>query len=284
MNCSLITSAYKSATFLNAYFKTIFAQTILPSEIIIIDDTGNPENFNEIINQKKKIYNYNNIFFFKNEKNLGPARSLNIALSKCNYDLIFRLDIDDRWTKNHIQKMLDLHKINPGNIIYAESVKFKNIINYIKCDKLLINENHLIHSSWLINRNLLKNFRYKGTFKIFDEDYFTLLFLLKKGFSVFIDYDYKKKTTFHNKNINSLGHSKILNQKYIVLRKKLSKQLFLHYSHKKNFLNNKYNSLFFILFEFGILNFLVFLFWTNDYIKVRYLKNYYLNKINNKLK
>jgi len=73
MNCSLITSIYRAGPYLQSYFKTVFAQTILPTEIIIVDDGSNPENLNEIIYQVKKKYNYNNIFIFKNEKNLPNA-------------------------------------------------------------------------------------------------------------------------------------------------------------------------------------------------------------------
>ena len=79
-NFSVLTSIYKSEPYLKTYFKTIFSQKILPSEIVLVDDTKNPKNIDQIINDQKQINNFNNIKLIKNINNLGPARSLNRGL------------------------------------------------------------------------------------------------------------------------------------------------------------------------------------------------------------
>ena len=105
MKISILTSLHKSNMHLDNYFNTIFNQTILPDEIILIDDTKNHSNFNQIIENKKFFYKFNNIFVIKNNINLGPKESLNKGIKFCNYKLIFRLDVDDLWHPKHISKI-----------------------------------------------------------------------------------------------------------------------------------------------------------------------------------
>ena len=50
---SILTSIYKSEPHLESYFRTIFLQKLLPSEIVLIDDTKNPKHIDKIINEKK---------------------------------------------------------------------------------------------------------------------------------------------------------------------------------------------------------------------------------------
>ena len=177
MKYSILTSIYKSQPFLNSYFETIFNQNVKPNEIILIDDTKNPENLVEILNNKKTKYGFNNIFIIHNKQNMGPAASLNKGLLKCSNNLIFRLDVDDQWLPNHTQKMLEFYNKDKNYLIYANSLKKINFLTNLKCDSFFINENHLIHSSWLINRNICKDFKYHMiTPAVALEDYFTLLY------------------------------------------------------------------------------------------------------------
>ena len=95
-NFSILTALYKSNSFLDNYFKTIFNQIILPNEIILIDD-GNNYNLDEIIYNKKKQYNFRNIILIKNKNNIGLGPSLNKGLKISSNNLVFRLDVDDEW-------------------------------------------------------------------------------------------------------------------------------------------------------------------------------------------
>ena len=86
---SILTSIYKSKKFLKGYFKTISIQKYKPDEIILIDDTNNQKDLENIILKFKKKYKFNKIVLLKNKKNLGPAKSLNKGLKKIKNKLIF---------------------------------------------------------------------------------------------------------------------------------------------------------------------------------------------------
>jgi len=262
---SILTSIYKSEPHLESYFRTIFSQKLLPSEIILIDDTKNPQNIDEIIDEKKKLYNFRNIKIFKNQNNIGPARSLNKGLKNCNYDLIFRLDVDDEWKVNHTSKMIKLYKRNKNCLIYANSIRTQNLLTKIKCDKYFINENHLIHSSWLINRNIKKNFKYRMEVpSIALEDYFSILYYRSKGYQICFTDD---KTTYYKYTQDSHGRLNLKNKKYMIVRKLISKHFFKFHLKSKTYTKK----IKFILFDYGIIKLLVYLFWIQDYLYIKRL-------------
>ena len=263
-NFTILTGLYNSNIFLDSYFKTIFNQIILPNEIILIDD-GNNYNLDEIIYNKKKQYDFKNIILIKNINNIGLGPSLNLGLKITSNKLVFRLDADDLWLKNHTQKMLNSYSQNKNNVIYAESLKYNNLRNIIKCDNFLINENSTIHSSWLINKNVCPDFRYHVTNpKIALEDYFTLFWYKYHGYEINISY--QQITTIYKDTPNSLGKKYANNVHYLKNRKKLSKFFFNHELKKRNL----FAKLYLILFEMNLIRIIVYLFWVQDIIKTKY--------------
>jgi glycosyltransferase involved in cell wall biosynthesis len=253
-NFSVVTSLYNSDLFLENYFRTVFNQKLIPDEVILIDDTLNSENLCKIINSKKKYYNFNKIFLIKNKKNLGHAISLNKGISLSKNNLIFRLDVDDLWQSNHTLEMLRKYKENPNYLIYANSIKNRSFLTKVKCDDYLINENHLIHSSWLINRNICKTFRYhmlKPSLGL--EDYFTLLYYSKKYKFYF---DYTNTAIYTNFNINSHGRTSRKKKNYLRIRNKISRIFFYLQIKDKNL----FQRIYFVIVKFNFLRFIIFLF------------------------
>jgi glycosyltransferase involved in cell wall biosynthesis len=266
MKTSILTPLHKSNEYLDDYFNTIFNQTILPDEIILIDDTKNHPNLNQIIENKKLFYKFNNILLIKNNINLGPTESLNKGIKFCNYKLIFRLDVDDLWHPKHICKMLSYYRINKKYLIYANSLSSSNFINKIISDDYLINGNHFVHSSWLINRNVCRGFKYFVNYKFEPEDYATLKYYIKKNYNFF----FTNELTAFYKN-NSKSYSKI-SQKNIFYEKnlkKISKELFFFYYKIYKVNNLQFSFIKFIFFKLGFAKFLVFIFISLDIIKLR---------------
>lgn len=261
---TILTSLYNSDTFLNNYFKTIFDQLLLPEEIILIDDTKNPHNLEKIIEEQKTKNRFKNIILLKNPKNLGPTSSLNKGLLKCSNSLIFRLDVDDLWLPNHTMQTLEYYERDSSYLIYANSLKQKNFFTTMKCDEYFINENHLIHSSWLINKNICKNFKYRmNRPSVALEDYFTMLYYKWHNFKFFFS---NNITTIYTENISSHGRKFLYNQRYIHIRKKISILFLTYYLKNKNFLQ-KIN---FILFQYNLFKFIILIIWILDYLKIRY--------------
>ncbi len=272
---TIISSLFDSGKFIDKYFENIFSQNIPPDEIILVDDGNNPSNLNEILQKKKIFYNFKKIILITNSKNIGLGLSLNKAINLSKNNLIFRLDPDDDWLKNHTFKMLNYFKNNNNFIIYAESLKKKSLLNYIKCDDFLINENSTIHSSWLINKNACPEFKYHITNpKIALEDYFTLFWCTYNNHKIFIAYD--ELTTIYNDTPNSLGKRYSTNSAYIKNRKKVS-LFFLHNELKKR---NFFSKIYFMLFDFGLIRYLILILWILDLLKIKfffyYLKNFFI--------
>jgi glycosyltransferase involved in cell wall biosynthesis len=263
---SIITSLYNSKKYINDYFDTVFSQEVLADEIILIDDTNNQENLEKVIKEKIIFYKFKNIKLIKNKINLGPAISYNKALILSSNKLIFRLDVDDFWKPNHTKVMLDNYNKDNSYLIYAVSLKKKNFLTNLKCDKFLINENHFIHSSWLINKNICKTFRYHMLFpSVALEDYFTLLYYKYKKFNFFHTY---QQSVVYKVAKGSHGDKYKKNKKYLRIRKIISILFLKIYLDEQKSFFNKIN---FLIFKFGIIKFLVLQFWILDKIFLRRL-------------
>lgn len=233
MRYSLLTASNSNnLNYYNRYVLSINLQNPLPSELIFVDDGIKQKNIFFFIRHKlkKKI----KLIYIKNSYNKGITKSLNIGLNKCNYYLIFRLDIDDTWKPNHAKTMLNEFKLNKKFLIYANKSKhFNSGIN----DKNLILDNPTIHSSWVINLHTIKkkNFRYLNKRP---EDYATLSHYYRKGL------DYKciqKKTVNHYNIINSFSKNYFANKDIKNIKKE----------NLKNYL--KKNSYIKLFFDLGIL-------------------------------
>ena len=214
---TILTSIYNSKKFLSSYFKTISIQKYMPDEIVLIDDTKNPKDLKNILLKYQKKYKFKKIILIKNKKNLGPAKSYNKGLKKIKNKLIFRLDVDDKWKKNHVSYLLGLHEKYKNVLIYSNSVKYDSIKNRLKCDDYFINENQSIHSSWLINKEEYKDFEYKLENPILAlEDYATITYYLKKNFKIFLTN--KKSVIYNFANPNS--HGKNYKKNLLFIKKK----------------------------------------------------------------
>lgn len=243
---SIITSIYNGDKFINKYFNQVYNQKLKPCEIVIVDDGKN-----KLLENTKKKYKKKNpkikVIIIKNKKNLGSAISLNKAIKTAKTKILFRLDVDDTWHINHTQTYINIINKNPSFGLYSHRIDL-NFLQKITNDKYLVNRNTLIHSSWVLNLNILHSFKYVGKKKEC-EDYLTLTKYILSGIKI---YNVKRKTVKYNQ-IN-YGHGK--RNFYIVnfARKKCSIKLF-------NFYKSKSSSLIsFIFFKFGFIPFLYFLY------------------------
>ena len=83
-------------------------------------------------------------------------------MEKVETNLIFRIDDDDLYFKDHAETYLKEFNKNNNYLIYSQEIKKFNYLNLIK-DDFLIFDNLSIHSSWMINLNINKQFRYIET-------------------------------------------------------------------------------------------------------------------------
>lgn len=100
---SVVIPTYNSDCTIERAVKSVANQTLLPKEVIIIDDCSTSPKMHTILNNIQNDYNnyfYIKVFYLKN--NSGPATARNIGIDNASCEYIAFLDSDDIW---HPQKI-----------------------------------------------------------------------------------------------------------------------------------------------------------------------------------
>ena len=111
---SVLMSVYfkENPNYLDLSLKSILIdQTILPTEVILIEDGKLTDELDNIIlKYKNKFPKILKIYPFKNNQGLGKA--LEIGLKKCKYNIVMRMDTDDIAVKNRFELQLNYMKLH----------------------------------------------------------------------------------------------------------------------------------------------------------------------------
>jgi len=96
---SVVIPAYRCATSIAAVIESLFSQTILPLEIIIVNDCS-PDNLCEILEPYKE-----RIVLIQNEQNLGLSKTYNRGLERARGEFILTLHSDCILGTDYIEKL-----------------------------------------------------------------------------------------------------------------------------------------------------------------------------------
>lgn len=102
-------SVYNGLPYLKEAVDSVLHQTYKNFEFIIVDDASKDKTW-----QYLKSLNDKRIKLIKNPKNLGLARSLNIALSKAKGEFIARMDADDISLSQRLEIQMSFMSKNPS--------------------------------------------------------------------------------------------------------------------------------------------------------------------------
>ncbi len=94
-------ATYNGVKYLQEQLDSFATQTILPDELVVVDDCST-DNTIAILNNFKDKAPFKTIII-KNDKNLGSTKSFEKAATKATGDLIFFSDQDDFWKPNKIE-------------------------------------------------------------------------------------------------------------------------------------------------------------------------------------
>lgn len=115
-------------------------QTLIPDEIIIIQDGAISFNLDLFLLKYKKL----NFLIVKNKINLGLPLSLNKGLKKCNNEIVFRIDSDDICLPNRFELQLQRFLKNENLVVLG-------------CNAMLIDNNSVrINSERIMPQGNLK--------------------------------------------------------------------------------------------------------------------------------
>jgi len=107
---SIITVTYNREAYIREAIDSVLAQTFRDWEMIIVDDAST-DNTEQIV--KTYIDGESRIKYYRNEKNLGIAKTRNRGLKLASGQYIAPLDSDDVWLDiNKLQKQVEFLDIN----------------------------------------------------------------------------------------------------------------------------------------------------------------------------
>ncbi len=105
MTVSAIITVCNDAAYLKQALTSIFNQTLLPQEVIVVDD-GSADNSAEIICREQATNKPTINCFYK--ENGGPASARNYGAREAKGQFIAFLDVDDAWLPDNLEKKLSL--------------------------------------------------------------------------------------------------------------------------------------------------------------------------------
>lgn len=118
---SVVIPAYNNGAFILEAINTVLAQTVQPTEIIVVDD-GSTDNTEEVV---RSIVDSRLQYHHQQNSGVSTARNLGIELATGTY--ISFLDADDRWRPNTLQVQLQLLESSPDLICcFGNFVRFQN--------------------------------------------------------------------------------------------------------------------------------------------------------------
>lgn len=129
---TVIVPTYNSGRFIDETIESILRQTVMPQEIIIIDD-GSKDHTEQVV---REYMRYEPRIHYYYQQNAGVAAARNVALNVAQSDFVTFLDADDRWRPQFIQTLLEFLLANPSAVCgFGNFVRFDNISGKILGDQ-----------------------------------------------------------------------------------------------------------------------------------------------------
>lgn len=135
MNFSVLLSVYykENPLFLEQSLESVFSQTLLPKEVVLVKDGPLTSELNQVIVKFQKQYPCLKIIELNENKGLGYA--LNEGLKYCSYDWVARMDTDDICYSNRFEEQFSLIQEYPqvsfvGSLISEFEDTIDNIVSY----------------------------------------------------------------------------------------------------------------------------------------------------------
>lgn len=105
MSISVIIPAYNARKYLPECLDSIGRQSLLPKEILIIDDAS-PEPVDDIVDNFANRAGYPPIRLIRHDTNRGQAAGRNTGMKESSSEWLAFLDSDDMWAPNHLESVM----------------------------------------------------------------------------------------------------------------------------------------------------------------------------------
>lgn len=195
MNFSVLMSVYKGETpvRLEESLKSIFSQTLIPNEIVLVIDGPIYTELEYLI--MDYINKYKIIKIIKLIQNQGLGVALRIGLEQCTNEYVARMDSDDICYNDRFEKQISFLKQNPdisvlGGVIQefhstpGDLKRFRSLpLSNFKIKRISKYRNPLNHPTVIFRKSHIQNV---GSYQdmLYFEDYFLWCNLLLKNYKI----------------------------------------------------------------------------------------------------
>lgn len=121
---SVVIPAYNVAAFLEETLQSVFAQTVTPFEILVVND-GSPDS----VALEQMLAPYLHRIRYLVQENQGPSAARNTGIEAATGDFIAFLDGDDLWLPGYVAQQLEYLRSHPAyDLVYCNAVFFGDSI------------------------------------------------------------------------------------------------------------------------------------------------------------
>lgn len=134
LKITAIINSYNYEGYIEETLKSVFNQTVVPDEIIVVDDGSTDASCSVI---QKYAENYPNLKFVK-KTNGGQLSSFNVAAQHVTGDIVFFIDSDDIWRNDYIERIVEIYQTKTVDFIFCAFEEFgesNKVVNKYAADK-----------------------------------------------------------------------------------------------------------------------------------------------------
>ena len=211
---SIILPCYNCQYTIEETLDSVINQTYNNLELVILND-GSTDATERIIERYFEKNPIRNLKYIKHN-NIGLAETLGIGVKNSKGDYIARIDNDDRWMNQHIEKLMDILENDRNIVLIGSNAQYINESgdtweqeiygDHEKVIKYFMKDNPFIHSSVIFKRdayNRTNKYDYNLPYKNQICDYNLFLELSKVGKILIL----KEKTVIYKVNTNSMSRN-----------------------------------------------------------------------------
>jgi glycosyltransferase involved in cell wall biosynthesis len=181
---SVVMSVFNAQDSLDDSILSILNQDYSNIELLLLDDSSTDESF-KIIQKYKDLDS--RVKTYRNSKNIGLTKSLNLLISKSSGRFLARQDADDVSLHQRLSKQLNVMKSKNVKIcttrayVKNSNKKIPGISNFLPSKLLIKYKNPFIHGTLMIEKSLMEKYQcYNESFKL-AQDYELFYRMLNNG-------------------------------------------------------------------------------------------------------
>jgi len=204
---SVIMPVKNGSKLIEASLISVFRNTSLEDEVIVIDDGSDDDTIQKI--NALSILSKRSIRVIKT-LSAGPARARNIGIEIATGEFITFLDHDDLWPKNRIKNHLDFFKSDPSiDLVVGKVQPFENDLNGRRIN--VSKKTHHVHlGATTFRRSLIKAMEGFKSEYLFSEDLDFFTRIREGDFNFYFDNKIALYYRRHESNMTNNSNQKIM--------------------------------------------------------------------------